>query len=108
MKKHFYSNIVTLENVVEELGSLDISASEKKVLEELAHEHLHQTILDAVLSELSERDKRIFLANVEYDSHEKVWKHLHDKIEGVEDKIRDVAEKVKIELRSDVRRVKDQ
>ncbi len=106
MKKHFYSDLVTLDTVVEEMATLDLSIRERKELEEFARFHLHETILDAILSELSERDKKIFLANLEYDTHDKVWRHLHEKVENVEDKIRDAAEKLKKELREDVRRVK--
>ena len=103
MKNHFYSNIVTLDTVVEEMAGLELSVNEKKELEELAHEHLHQVILDAILSELSDRDKKIFLANLQYDTHEKIWKHLIEKIENVEDKIKVAGEKLKVELREDVR-----
>lgn len=108
MKRHFYSNIVTLDTVIGELSLLEISPEEKKELEELAHDHLHQTILDAILSELSERDKKIFLANVEYETHERVWKHLNDKVDNIEDRIKTAAEKIKKELQQDIARVKSQ
>jgi len=106
MKKHFYSDLVNLDTVVGELSMLDVNSEEKKELEELAHEHLHETILDAILSELSDRDKKIFLANLEYETHDRVWKHLNEKVENVEDKIKTVAEILKIELREDAKRVK--
>lgn len=105
-KKHFYSDIVSLEPLVDELSVLDLTVDQKKELEEIAHDHLHETILDAILSELSERDKKIFLANLEYDTHEKVWKHLNDKVDNIEDKIKNVGEKLKEELRADVKKVK--
>jgi gas vesicle protein len=106
MKKHFYSDVVTLDTVIGEMAELDLSPEEKKELEEIAHDHLHETILDAILSELSARDKKIFLANIEYDTHEKVWKHLNEKVENVEDKIKAAAEKLKSELRDDIKHVK--
>lgn len=105
-KKHFYSHLVTLDTVVEEIASLNVTGGQKKDLEELAHDHLHETILDAILSELPERDKKIFLANLEYDSHEQVWKHLNEKVDNIEDKIKTAAEKLKHELRDDIRTVK--
>lgn len=105
-KKHFYSDIVTLDSVVDDLSALDLSRDEKKELEQIAHDHLHETILDAILSELSERDKKIFLANLTYDTHDKVWKHLNEKVDNIEEKIKIAADKLKDELRADVVKVK--
>lgn len=105
-KKHFYSSLVSLDTIVDELVGLEASQEEKNELEEIAHDHLHETILDAILSELSERDKKIFLANLEYDTHEKVWQHLNDKVDNIEEKIKMAANKLKDELRADVKKVK--
>lgn len=106
MKKYFYSDLVTMDTVIEEIAGLDVGDDERRELEDLAHAHLHETILDAILTELSERDKKIFLANLEYDSHEKVWKHLNEKVDNIEEKIKIAAEKLKHELREDISTVK--
>ncbi len=106
MKKHFYSDLVSLDTVLVELATLNLTSEEKKEIEELAHAHLHEVILDAILSELSVRDKKIFLANLEYDTHEKIWKHLNEKVENVEGKIKNAADRLKAELREDVKQVK--
>lgn len=106
MKKHFYNDLVSLDTLVDDLNLLEATAEEKKELAELAHEHLHETILDAILSELTDRDKKIFLANVAYETHDKTWKHLNEKVENVEDKIKTAAERLKTELREDAKRVK--
>jgi hypothetical protein len=106
MKKYFYSDLAKLDVVLDELGKLSLDASERKELEELAHEHLHQVILDAILTELSLRDKKIFLANLEYEEDEKIWKHLNDKVENIEEKISKAAESLKSELVLDIKTVK--
>ena len=102
MKKYFYSETVDFSWVLAELGNLDITEGEKKELVDIAHAHLHQIIQDAILSELSERDKKIFLANLEYENHERTWKHLNEKVEKVEEKIMKAAEDLKRNLRSDL------
>lgn len=106
MKKHFYSTIVNFGQVVSEISTLDATDVEKKELEELAHEHLHQTILDAILAELSLREKKIFLANLKYETDEKIWKHLNAKVDKVEDKIKAAADTLGRELTEDIKAVR--
>ncbi len=106
MKKYFYSDLVKLDVVLEELGKLSLSSDERKELEELAHEQLHQAILDAILSELPLRDKKVFLANLEYEVDDKTWKHLNEKVEDIEGKILKAAESLKAELAKDIKGVK--
>ncbi len=106
MIKHFYSTIVNFQEIVSEISTLDATDVEKKDLEELAHEHLHQTILDAILSELPPREKKIFLANLKYETDEKIWKHLNAKVDGVEDKIKAIAENLGQELKEDIKAVR--
>ena len=106
MKKHFYSSIVSFQSVFDEISSLDATEDEKQELKDLAHDHLHQTILDAILSELSLREKKIFLANLKYETDEKIWKHLNEKVDNIEEKIKTVAENLANELKEDARAVK--
>lgn len=102
MKRFFYHDIVDLEWIGEELDMLPLSKEEKAELAAMAHLHLHEAILDAVLSELSERDKKVFLANMHYDTNEKTWKHLNENIGKVEDKIIKISEALKAELKKDL------
>lgn len=92
--------------MLEDLGKLSLTADERKELEELAHDQLHQVILDAILTELTLRDKKIFLANLEYEEDEKIWKHLNEKVENIEEKITKAAESLKTELKRDIDTVK--
>lgn len=102
MKRFFYHDVVDFEWITNELESLDFSKKEKEELAEIAHLQLHQMLLDAILSELSGRDKKIFLANMHYDSSEKTWKHLNDNIEKIEGKIIKISENLKAEVKQDL------
>ena len=63
---------------------------------------LHHTILDAILSELSPSDKKLFLSVLASDDHEAIWKFLKEKIDGIEGKIQKVADELKKELHEDI------
>lgn len=102
MKRFFYHDIVDVEWIGDELGTLSLSKEEKEELAAIAHLHLHEAILDVILTELSERDKKVFLANMHYDTNEKTWKHLYDNIDKVEDKIVKISEDLKTQLKKDL------
>lgn len=102
MKKHFYSHIVETSTVSLALGDLELLQSERLELLSLAHNNLHHAILDTVLSELSEVDKKLFLQHLAVDDHNKIWELLKNKIENIEEKIRKVTYEVKKELHQDI------
>lgn len=102
MKHHFYSRIIEIESLIIELDKLDLSKDEKIHLASLIDSNLHQTILDAVLSELSEGDKEIFLTHLDKNDHDKIWQHLNEKVESIEEKIKKVAEELKEQLHQDI------
>lgn len=104
MKSRFYSHIIETSTISLALGEMDLSQDERKHLIALVDENLHHAILDAVLSELSEKDKKEFmelLAENEEDN-EKVWKMLSERIDHIEDKIKKTAEDLKTELHKDI------
>lgn len=104
-KNHFYSSVVDINEVIVELDGLDLNRSEKKELAELAHLNLHTAIVDAVLSELSSVDKKIFLELLAGDEHEKIWQTLNEKVEKIEEKITMAGNQVKKELREDIKNI---
>ena len=106
MGKHFYSHIIETSTLSVELGEMDLSKEERRHLIELAENNIHHAILDAILSELSEEDKKIFLHHLSKDDHDKVWEHLRQKIENIEEKIKNAAESIKKELHRDIREAK--
>lgn len=104
--KYFYSSLIEIESIVTKLDQLDLSREEKHHLAELVDSSLHHTILDAILSQLSEEDKRVFLRYVHEDDHKKIWEFLSGKIDNIEDKIKKAAEDLKEELHGDLREAK--
>jgi len=105
-KKHFYSHLVEFNSLHIELSKLDLSDEQEEHLKELIDSSTHHAILDAILSELSEEDKVIFLEYLAADQHMKVWEHLLNNVDNIEEKIKKVAEDLKKELHKDIEEVK--
>lgn len=101
--KHFYSHLVEIDSIIISLDKLDLSKDEKLHLAQLVDSSLHHTILDAVLSELSDEDKRAFITHLNDGNHDKTWKFLNEKISEVESKIKKTAQSLKIELEKDLK-----
>ena len=102
MKIHFYSHIVETSSISLALAEMDLTPDERKHLIELASGNLHNAILDVVLSELSDKDKEQFLELLANDENDKIWKLLIDRVDHIEDKIRQAAEDLKKELHKDI------
>lgn len=103
MIKHFYSYHVEIDSIVLEIESLPIEKHEKKHLIELAESQIHHAILDSILSDLSNEDKKTFLSHVNSKNHEKTWKFLNSTLKNVEKKIIAAANGVKRELLADIK-----
>lgn len=106
MQMHFYSKLVNTDSLVIALNELQITDAQKAHLMGIIDSSLYHAILDAVLSELSEKDKKLFLDHVMSEDNEEVWKFLNSKIEGIEAKIQKTAESLKDELHKDIQETK--
>lgn len=104
--KYFYSHILQIESIIMELDKMDLSLEERMHLASLIDSSLHHTILDAILSELSDEDKRAFLHHLKENDHEKIWKFLTEKVDNIEDKIKKAADDLKDELHEDLKEAK--
>lgn len=104
--KYFYTHLIEYESLIVELDKMNLSDDEKMHLSNLLDFSLHNTILDAVLSELSDEDKGRFLNHLEKDDHDKIWEFLNEKIENIEDKIKKAADGLKEELHEDIKKAK--
>lgn len=102
--KQWYTHLIKIESVIIELDKMDLSKEEKLHLAHLVDSSLHHTILDAILSELSDEDKVVFINHLKADDHDKIWKFLNEKADGVEDKIKKVAEDLKSQLHEDIKK----
>lgn len=106
MKKHFYSHLVETDSLVIEINKLELEDHERAHLISLVDSNLHHAVLDAILSELTEADKRIFLTHLAHEDNEKIWEHLNSRVDKIEEKIKKAAEELKEELRGDIKEVK--
>ena len=106
MKKHFYSHIIETSTLSVELGEMDLSKDERIHLIQLVEDNIHHTILDMILSELSEEDKKIFLTHLTANNHDKIWEHLRKNVKDIEEKIKNSAESIKKELHGDIEGLK--
>ena len=79
-KVTFYNHLVEMDSIIIELDKTDLSFTEKKHLITLAEKNLHNTILDAILSKLSDSDKRAFITKVTFEENERIWIFLNQKI----------------------------
>lgn len=106
MSKHFYSHLIELESLTVELDSVGLSEHERIQLAQLVDSSLHHTILEAIFAELSEEEKLRFLDHLASDDHNKIWEHLNEKTENIEDKIKQAAESLKEQLHKDIKDAK--
>lgn len=111
--KLFYSHLIEVDSIILELDQMDLSDEEKLHLTNLIDSSIHHSVLDAIFSELSTSDKRVFMQYLNEGDHDeqsssssKIWKFLQAKVDGVEEKIKKAAESLKIELHKDLKEAK--
>ena len=112
--KLFYSHLIEVDSIILELDQMDLSYEEKLHLTNLIDSSIHHSVLDAILSELSTADKRVFMQHLNQGDHDeqsssssKIWKFLNDKVDGVEEKIKKAADDLKMELHKDLKEAKN-
>lgn len=106
MKRQFYHQLIELETIHVSLGELDLSPEEKEELLGLVDDHIHHTVLDTMLSELTEDDKKLFLSYVTQERHDDTWKLLKEKVANSEKKIVKAVKSLKRELHEDINKAR--
>lgn len=104
--KYFYSHLIKIESILTELDKLDLDYQQKHHLTKLLDSSLHHTVLDAILSQLSDQDKRSFMLHLKGEDEDKIWEFLNKKIEKVEEKIKKAAEDLRNQLHEDIKKAK--
>lgn len=102
MKKHFYTHLIEIDSVYTELDTLPLHKHEKDELIEIVHSTIHHVVIDTILSELTEEDKKTFLNHIHAENHDAIWKLLNEKTQESEKKIRLSIENLKKELHQDI------
>lgn len=105
--KFFYSHLIEIESIIVELDKMDLTDEQKSHLSNLIDSSLHHTILDAVLSELSDSEKKVFLQFLHEEDHNKIWQFLNEKVDSIEDKIKKVADDLVKEMHEDIKKAKE-
>lgn len=106
MNKQFYSHIVDTASLIAALNKLELTDEQKAHLLTLIDSHIHHAVLDVILSELSNEDKKVFLKHLAAGDHDNIWQHLNQKVDGIEEKIIKVTDTLKKELHEDIEATK--
>ncbi len=92
MKDKFYSHILHIEPVYEKFLEIEVDHAEKEELLYLLHSHIHFTVIDVILSELSSDKKKEFLyLIVIQEDHVGAWDFVLTNISDGEERLRSVA-----------------
>ncbi len=102
MIKHFYSYLIEHDTLIIELDNLELSKKEKEHLISIAESSIHYVVIDTVLTELPQKEKKTFLDNLKSADHEKIWKHLFKKTDDIEEKIIKAVNNLKKQLKEDM------
>lgn len=103
--KYFYSHIIEIGDLHSALEGAGFEDYERKELILLVEDSIHHVVVNTTLMELPEEDKKKFLTHLHEDDNVKLWSHLREKIEGVEDKIRAAGDKFLATLHKDIKRI---
>lgn len=104
--KTFYSHLIEIDSLTVELDSIELEDHEKHELAKLVDSSIHNVVMDAILSRLSEEDKRKFAELVISQDHKRIWDFLTNKTNGIEDDIKKAAGDFKKELHEDIKEAK--
>jgi len=106
MKKRFYHHLITIDSIHVALDDLSLTAEEHQELIDIACSSIHHLVIDTILSDLSEEDKKIFLQHMNNEKYNELWRHVKNNIDNVEDKIQKVVEGFLADLHDDIQRTK--
>jgi len=103
---HFYHSLVSMESLSVRLDLFEFSAEEKEKLVEIAERTLHHSILDLILSELNESDRKLFLSHHASENHDEIWSLLTGSVKNIEKKIKVTADSVAKKLQRDLKKIR--
>ncbi|MBI5452919.1 hypothetical protein HY945_05660 [Candidatus Gottesmanbacteria bacterium] len=109
MQKHFYHKVVVIDSIHVGLEDLNLQPHEKQELISIVESSIHHTVLDTVLADLSENDKKTFLALVTQpdQKHDLIWSFLEMKVDKAEKKIVEAVDKLIAVLHEDIKETKN-
>lgn len=105
--RQFYTHLIEMQPLIVELDNIRLTDGQKIYLTALIDSSIHNAILDAILSQLKNEEKVIFLNYLKENDHGKIWQFLNSRIGNIEDKIKKTAKDLKDELHKDIRKSKE-
>lgn len=106
MGAQFYSHLVKIDVLYEELDALDLSDKEKDELTHHVHSSVHYVVLDIVLSVLTVEHKKTFITHLNNKNHSELWKHLILNSENIEEKLKEGILKTVQEFKDEIHKLK--
>lgn len=106
--KHFYHHIIQIDSVHIALSDLDLAPHEKDHLITIVEENIYHSVVDTLLSELINQDKKtllVLLSQKEPD-HGEIWNFIHFNIDDAEIKIKKTIEKLLKKIHEDIQLTK--
>jgi DNA-directed RNA polymerase specialized sigma24 family protein len=85
---------------------LDMEKHEREELILIVESSVHHVVMDIVLSQLSEHDKKVLLSHMIEGRHDDIWDLLNAKTDHIETHIRKGVDKLKKDLHKDIARAK--
>lgn len=104
--KFFYTHLISIETIITTMDELSLSEEQKKHLSHLVDSSVHASVLDLVLNNLEEKDKKVFLDLFQKRDHDKIWELLKQKVEKIEEKIKKEVEDLTMQLHKDLKEAK--
>jgi F0F1-type ATP synthase delta subunit len=102
--KLFYSHLIQIETLVEELDTMNLSDEQKKHLAMLVDSTMQHTILDEILSHLTTSDKKLFLQKLHKNPEDQeLLDFLNQRVENIEHKIQKTAHELTLQLHEDIK-----
>ena len=95
------------DNIIFELESLELEGSEKSELLKMADEIAEIRFLAAILERLEESDKELFLDQMHGDTPEIVAEFIREKIENIEEILREHASALEADIIADIKNLKE-
>ena len=105
MQKHFYTHIVEIDSVYTILDLLNMNKEERDELIIIIESTIHHVVVDTVLTDLPDEDKKTFLKHLAQDKHDDIWVLLNIRMKNPEKKIFKAVHKVKKEFHADMKKI---
>lgn len=100
--KTFYAHLIDISVISSHLDKLDFEPEQKEHLSSLAHSSIHHSIINTVMSELSEEERETFLRHLSNEDHQSIWQLFETRTKLIEEKIKQTFQSLSQEILHDL------